>query len=158
MLQNRGLSKFDKRRNNSFNYRKDLNNKKGISSNGVTELYVDRSGIIWIGTMDGGINKIDPYKKQFLHYEHNLSNQNSLSENKVWSIYEDSYGKVWIATAGKGVDVLVPESNQFINYTRNTNEPLMKEESTGIPKILIEAALSSPYTFLKMESKVYLTK
>lgn len=66
----------------------------GLANNRVNCLYVDKFGILWIGTADG-ISRFDG--KRFL----NLSTDNlKMSSEGVNSIAEDGQGNLWFGTAG----------------------------------------------------------
>ncbi len=41
-------------------YQHDSNDPHSLSSGGVLSLYLDRSGVLWIGTSFGGISKLIP--------------------------------------------------------------------------------------------------
>ena len=58
-----------------------------LSNNIVRTVYEDRTGTIWVGTMDG-LNKLDRESRQFTHYQHDPDDPNSLSDNTVWSVVE----------------------------------------------------------------------
>jgi len=87
-----------------------------LSKNAVKSLFIDHTGIVWVGTNGGGVNKIDPNKKQFLHIKNSLS-PSSLSNDKVRSIFEDSNQNIWIGTEGGGLNFLHKEKND-----KNFNE------------------------------------
>ena len=91
---------------NHFKY--DSRNKFSLSKNIVKSLFLDKTGIIWIGTNGGGVNKYDPERKQFRHVRKSLD-PNSLSYDKIRSMYEDSNGTLWIGTEGGGLNMLKKE-------------------------------------------------
>ncbi len=81
----------------------DHKNPYSLSSNDIHALHVDRSGILWIGTINGGICKLDPHKKPF-HSLVPFSEPALAREAKgVRSIMEDSQGKLWVGTEGGGL-------------------------------------------------------
>tara|TARA_R110002126_G_scaffold291782_1_gene458025 strand:- start:48374 stop:52651 length:4278 start_codon:yes stop_codon:yes gene_type:complete len=87
-----------------------------LSKNAVKSLFIDLTGIVWIGTNGGGVNKYDPYKKQFTHTKNNLD-PGSLSNDKVRAIFEDSEQNLWIGTEGGGLNFL-SKKNTDKNYTK----------------------------------------
>jgi signal transduction histidine kinase/ligand-binding sensor domain-containing protein/class 3 adenylate cyclase/ActR/RegA family two-component response regulator len=89
-------------------------NPFSLSSDFITTIYEDKSGIHWIGTYDG-LNKFDREKEQFIHYKYDPDNPSSLSHNQVMSIYEDQSGTLWIGTAG-GLNKFNREKEQFFHY------------------------------------------
>ena len=86
-------------------YKNDPNQRRSLSSNSIKSLFLDDTGILWIGTYGAGINKYDPHKKQFQHF-FKTGESGSLSSNKIRSVGEDKNGFLWIGTEGGGLDVL----------------------------------------------------
>ncbi|MEM6841315.1 MAG: two-component regulator propeller domain-containing protein [Bacteroidota bacterium] len=87
-------------------YTTDVTNPHSLNKNIVKHLFLDKSGIIWIGTNGGGVNKFNPQKKAFRHYRKNLQ-AGSISYDKIRSIFEDSQRNVWMGTEGGGVNLLM---------------------------------------------------
>jgi ligand-binding sensor domain-containing protein/signal transduction histidine kinase len=122
-----GLNKFDpdtrtgaaKRFTRFVN---DPENPFSLSSNRITALYEDRSGMLWIGTYDGGLNCFDPNRKQFTRFLNDPQNPHSLSHNRVWSIYEDHLGALWIGTSG-GLNRCDRATGRFTRFVHDPNNP-----------------------------------
>ncbi|MEO9892708.1 two-component regulator propeller domain-containing protein [Aurantibacter sp.] len=93
---------------NHFKYH--ARNTYGLSKNIVRSLFMDKSGIIWVGTNGGGINKYDPARKMFRHIRKG-SDLKSLSYDKIRAMYEDSNGALWIGTEGGGLNMLIKEND-----------------------------------------------
>lgn len=85
-----------------------------LSANITTDIIIDKSGIIWVGTNGGGVNIYNPNKKNFKHYSRN-ENPGSLSYNKIRSIFEDEQQNLWIGTEGGGFNFL--SKDQPKNYS-----------------------------------------
>ncbi|MGI9550186.1 MAG: ligand-binding sensor domain-containing protein, partial [Aurantibacter sp.] len=119
-----------------------------LSKNIVKSLFMDRTGIVWVGTNGGGVNKFDPDRKQFRHIRKTLD-PNSLSYDKIRSMFEDSHGTLWIGTEGGGLNVLNKENDDG-EYTRFENfQTILKpfaiaETSLGNQKMLLIGAESTP--------------
>ncbi|MBB4078611.1 signal transduction histidine kinase/ligand-binding sensor domain-containing protein/DNA-binding response OmpR family regulator [Lewinella aquimaris] len=77
--------------------------RRSLSNNNITEVYLDHSGILWIGTFGGGVNKFDPRGKRFFQLQH-TDQPTSLSNNGVRAVYQDRSGGVWVGTVGGGVN------------------------------------------------------
>ena len=92
----------------SGQYNYNTQSEYSLSKNIVKSIFIDKTGIIWIGTNGGGINKFDPNRKQFGHFRKN-PNPNSLSYDKIRAIFEDSNGYLWIGTEGGGLNMLRKE-------------------------------------------------
>ncbi|WP_298474156.1 two-component regulator propeller domain-containing protein [uncultured Maribacter sp.] len=96
----------------TFTYNPEIPNS--LSKDIIKSLYIDKTGIIWVGTNGGGINKIDLERKQFRHIRKTLSNS-SLSYDKIRAIFEDSNKNLWLGTEGGGLNMLTHTDND--NYT-----------------------------------------
>ncbi|MFM7023044.1 MAG: adenylate/guanylate cyclase domain-containing protein [Flavobacteriales bacterium] len=68
-----------------------------ISSNNVTAITQDASGIIWVGT-DNGLNIYSQQTQNFKRILHDKGKGESLSNNYITSISEDINGDVWVGT------------------------------------------------------------
>ncbi|QVY66918.1 hybrid sensor histidine kinase/response regulator transcription factor [Polaribacter sp. Q13] len=120
---NNGLLYFENKKNTKdisltkrFVY--DPKDTKSISKNIVKTIYIDNTGILWIGTNGGGVNKMDPERKQFKHIKKTLDTK-SLSYDKIRSIFEDSSNNLWIGTEGGGLNILFKENDNgsYANFT-----------------------------------------
>ncbi|WP_010135253.1 hybrid sensor histidine kinase/response regulator transcription factor [Ochrovirga pacifica] len=78
--------------------------QNSINNNVISSLFVDKTGIVWIGTQGGGVNKIDHEKKQFQLVK-NTIDEKSLSYNTVRTFYEDKNQNLWIGTSGGGINI-----------------------------------------------------
>ncbi|CAM3497249.1 two-component regulator propeller domain-containing protein [Zobellia roscoffensis] len=94
-----------------------------ISKNIIKSLYLDNTGIVWIGTNGGGINTFDPGKKPFLNVR-NTPNPQSLSYDKIRAMYEDSNGTVWVGTEGGGLNMQLKKDDDG-NYNKFQHFPLI---------------------------------
>ncbi|MEQ9286008.1 MAG: two-component regulator propeller domain-containing protein [Cyclobacteriaceae bacterium] len=93
-----------------FNHQ--LGNNASLSSDVVTCLSVDKSGIIWAGTDGGGVNIYKPNKKNFRHFSR-TEDEASITYNKIRAIFEDSDENLWIGTmGGKGLNFLSNETGK----------------------------------------------
>ena len=82
-------------------------NPHSLSSNYCTSLFLDRSGVLWIGTINSGLNKIDLYQKPFELFKKKPGNATGLSDNTIYCFEEDWLGNVWIGTQ-QGLNLLQP--------------------------------------------------
>lgn len=108
-----GLYKIDL---SSFEVEKRYGAFTGCEKNGLREFYVDRSGKVWLGTMEG-LYIFDPDTDTTVEYKHSATDAFSLPNNSVWKIYEDRQGNVWLGTySGKLCFVDMEEGNAFRSY------------------------------------------
>lgn len=112
-----GLNRFD---GYKFNvYYNDPKDYTSISDDGTNSLYVDKSGVLWIGTIYGNLNRFDKNSETFSYvnvsslinnipdqkddfYEYPLSFSRNQSTT-ITSITEDPFGFLWVGTWGKGM-------------------------------------------------------
>jgi len=99
-------------------------NEKGLSSNMVVPLYVDRSGTLWIGTYDAGLNRYDAATDTFVHYRHDPNDSTTIRHDYVTHIFEDRLGRFWIATRGGTLSLFDRSSGKCVShYTHDPNNP-----------------------------------
>ncbi len=103
-------------------YRRDPDDPNSLSDDWVQAVYMDRAGILWIGTSFGGLNRLDPAQETFTHYRSDPANPRSLSADRVWQIYEDRGGALWVGTEA-GLDRLDPASGTFLHYKHDPQDP-----------------------------------
>src|SRR4030095_5831456 len=113
---NGGINKLNRDRTAFTRYTHDSAAAHSLSSDMITFLFVDRSGILWAGTFKGKLNKTNLIQKPFGQRRKISGNINSLSNNNVTSIVEDSYGIVWIGTDGGGLNRWDKKTNVFTQY------------------------------------------
>jgi ligand-binding sensor domain-containing protein len=77
-----------------------------ISDNRVQHIYIDKQGIIWVGTYNG-LNKIDRNAPRFKLYRNEPGQENSIRNNSVWCFLEISPDQIWIGTDG-GITIFNP--------------------------------------------------
>ncbi|WP_300701496.1 hybrid sensor histidine kinase/response regulator transcription factor [Bacteroides sp.] len=84
--------------------------------NTLREFYIDKKGMLWLGTI-GGLYLFNPSTKKMTQYKHSDTDPFSLPNNSVWKIYGDRQGNVWIGTySGKLCYVNIDENNTFKTY------------------------------------------
>ena len=124
-----GLNKFDGY--DFIVYKNDPLNPLSISNNNAGNIFIDKSGIIWIGTWGGGLNKFDPETGQFTNYVPVPDDPTSISDDRVQSIFQDSSGTLWFGTYQNGLNKLVfskkegsnHKKEKFLVYNHNPNNP-----------------------------------
>lgn len=85
-------------------YKNNPSDINSLTNNSIEDLYVDKNGLVWIGTFGGGVNYYDPNRKKFKLLNVRDSGS-SLSSNSVRSLNQDKDGRLWIGTIGGGTDV-----------------------------------------------------
>ncbi|ALJ06763.1 GlcNAc transferase [Pseudalgibacter alginicilyticus] len=86
-----------------------LSTVDGLSSSTVSEIFQDKEGFLWFGTIDG-LNKYNGY--EFEIFRSVLHDPQSISNNRISSIEEDSKGNLWIGT-NNGLNFFDKKTNKF---------------------------------------------
>lgn len=103
----------------------------GLAHNGVTDIFEDSRGFIWVATYDG-LNRYDGY--EFRKYKNTLD-EDYLISNRVRALNEDSQGKLWIGT-DDGITLYDFRNDEFEHIFSNENPDGSKTRSV-IRKIWI---------------------
>lgn len=94
-----------------------LTKKDGLSNNFVLDIYQDKHGFVWIGTLDG-LNRYNAY--DFEIFRNNPNDSLSISGNLITSITEDIYGNLWIGTKN-GLNKYDYEKSGFQKFIHDDN-------------------------------------
>ena len=111
---NRGLYKYNTIKNKGIWYQSKEYDIKTLVDNSILDIYKDKSGLIWIGTLNG-ISRVNP-EQNFINYKKRFGEQNSLSGDSISGIYEDEYGDLWIGTYTSGLNKLDRENDIYTHY------------------------------------------
>ncbi len=110
-LAARGLYRFNPVNSFIKEYHYEPGNIQSISSNSLTVLYRDRSGVLWIGTDDAGVCKVETRGKGFSLFSRSNDNTTTFRFN-VRAICEDKKGTIW---SGSFDGLHVAETNSGLN-------------------------------------------
>ncbi|MFM9984640.1 MAG: two-component regulator propeller domain-containing protein [Flavobacteriales bacterium] len=116
-----GLYRYDGKTLTNFTAEHNLSNdafrESGKAGPGtLARIYTvneDKSGDLWIGTVDAGVWRFDGVKLT------NYTTQNGLISNAVTIIYKDRKGELWFGTAGSGVCKF--DGTKFSKFLLSTN-------------------------------------
>lgn len=107
---------------NTYDYFKnDFLNKNSISYNSISSLFIDRTGILWVGTAGMGINIYDPKANRFstLSIKNNPSSR--ITGFSVRTVMQENNDIFWIST-----DVLYRwnrKTGEIKSYETDSNRP-----------------------------------
>jgi ligand-binding sensor domain-containing protein len=115
-----GLDKLNTSTEKFTNFKHDPLNKNSIYDNDLLSLYIDKSGILWIGThLGAGISKLKKSSRNFKHMISEPGNEKSLSDDVVWAIHQDIEGILWVGTYRGGLNRIDRENNDFKVFKRD---------------------------------------
>ncbi len=104
----------------------EVNNKSSISSDRIKDIFHDKTGSLWVGTVGGlsvasreNLNTALAEKKEnttlkisFNQYTNQMNNPSSLIHNNINKIYKDDQGIIWFSTYS-GISKYSWYTNQF---------------------------------------------
>lgn len=92
--------------------------KGSLTHSSIYSVFMDNSGILWIGTYYGGVNYVDISHNPFIFYPA-AENSSSLSHPVVGQMTEDKNGMLWICTEGGGLNMLNPKTGKIKQFRSN---------------------------------------
>ncbi len=101
----------------------------------VSDIYEDRSEILWLGTRTGLV-KIDQKKRKFQLINNSVPAWRGLSSNMVSAVFQDINGDLWIGTDDEGLNFFPAGSGRHINYQMNSPNRTSKLPDNQIHDIL----------------------
>jgi signal transduction histidine kinase/ligand-binding sensor domain-containing protein/DNA-binding NarL/FixJ family response regulator len=106
----------------------------GLSSSTCSEIFQDKEGYLWFGTIDG-LNKYNGY--EFEIFRSIKNDTTSISNNRINKIEEDSAGNLWIGT-NNGLNLLNKRTNKFLRINLYRNFSLSKNSQQIINDLLYD--------------------
>lgn len=88
-----GLNRYDGLEMRVYNKQ-----NSNISSNDISDVFIDSKGRMWVSTLGGGLNRYDKIHDKFIVYKNAPGNAQSISSNHINTIFEDSQGHIWLGT------------------------------------------------------------
>jgi len=121
---NLGLYYFDRRAEHfTYLFRHDEANPDSLSDNSVVQIYLDRAGLLWVGTEDGGVNILNFQQEQFGRIIYRAGDPNSLSPGRVTAIYKDSGDILWAGFFPRALNRLDLKTGRIAHYFPDPGNP-----------------------------------
>jgi PAS domain S-box-containing protein len=117
-------------------YRHDDQDERSLACDTIWAIYVDRSGVLWVGTQEG-LDRYDRDTDSFVHYRYRADDASSLPSYQARSLIEDESGILWIATSG-GLTRFDRTSGRFFTYRHNPDDPTIFGD-TDIRSVSLDA-------------------
>jgi signal transduction histidine kinase/ligand-binding sensor domain-containing protein/DNA-binding response OmpR family regulator len=110
-----GLDIMDIQSGRISRYNHNGRDKFSINSKSIRCIYIDPSGIYWVGTYEGGVNKYDRNLTLFNLVQNNEYDAHGLSAPAVTSFAGRADGDIYVGTDGGGLNLFHPGTG-LINH------------------------------------------
>lgn len=117
-----GLYSLDLRNDSLKNYRVFSDNSDGLSSNRISDMYVDVDENLWIATLGGGVCYFDRNKGVFETYKFKSSVTTVIRDNNIQCILGDTEHNIWFGTGNAGLYRLDRFTGELSNFTAGNVE------------------------------------
>ena len=123
-----GLDRYDPATNRVTNFQHDETNPTSISSNGITDIFADQNGEMWVATYGGGLNRFHRSNgtlnksSYFSHFRHNPAQPKSLSSDRILTISQSTDGFFWIGTEDGGLNRFDSTNGEFEHYRHDQSD------------------------------------
>jgi ligand-binding sensor domain-containing protein len=114
------LECFDTKTYRTRHFTNFIEKQKHIPSNYLRDIFIDRSGRIWIGTNAAGLILFLHDKNVFYEYQADLLDQKKLQSNRIGGIFQDQSGMIWLS-AFAGAERFNLDESKFILYRIPSN-------------------------------------
>ncbi len=94
-----GLFRYNPETGDLDHFKHQPSDLDSLSSDVISMLYIDKKGLLWIGTDGGGLNRFNSQQQNFTRYQHSPADPDSLSDNSISTVFEDSQGLLWVGTS-----------------------------------------------------------
>jgi len=111
-----GLNKVDRGKSVEIPFPDESVVSKKMGDKLIRVIYIDQTGLLWIGTQTDGLYRVDPGKNVVNHFSSDPDKPDSLSHNDVRAICKDRTGLMWIGTFDGGANKFDPERKNFTLY------------------------------------------
>jgi ligand-binding sensor domain-containing protein/serine phosphatase RsbU (regulator of sigma subunit) len=93
------------------------------SGEATQSMLMDRTGILWLGTLGNGLGRLDPRTGHLMHYRADASNPKTVSDDGIYALCEDRKGSLWIGTYLGGLNRYDPAKKEFARFVHADSLP-----------------------------------
>jgi ligand-binding sensor domain-containing protein/serine phosphatase RsbU (regulator of sigma subunit) len=134
----RGLARFDRKTQTFRQYLHRPSDPNSLPNNSINALYVDQSGILWIGTSNG-ICRYDSRLDNFFVYKKGQRKGKQVVSYDVRCIYEDQDHVLWIGTGASGLQRFTDNRTGIVELVQEKN----KQARAAYPTALTAGTVSA---------------
>lgn len=109
-----GLMRFDGE--NVVNFKKESAGRYQLKYNENGNLFIDDSGLIWIGSWGGGVAVLDPVTNEKRYFERKNDDKSTISDSRIHSIFADDRGVMWFGSRSGGLNRFDRTSETFQRF------------------------------------------
>jgi two-component sensor histidine kinase/ligand-binding sensor domain-containing protein len=120
-LNGAGIDKYDPSTGRFTHYISVPSDKSSLSNDFITTIYMDDSGVIWIGTKEG-LNRYNKDKNNFTRILHDSEKPYSIIDDEILTIKQDKTGLLWVGT-NAGVSRYCKPINHFSYFEKESYDP-----------------------------------
>lgn len=93
--RDKGLQLYNKSQNRFYNYQYDAAKDGTIASNHINAIYIDKTGVVWLGT-NKGLSVYKPWEQQFVQQFLPAKDKTAI---RIFDFYKDGSNRLWLATS-----------------------------------------------------------
>ncbi len=97
----------------------------------VNTVYVDDTGIVWVGAFRDGLFRFDPFAGRFAQHLHDAANRRSLNDDRITCIFQDRSDVLWVGTYRVGLNKYDRRQDQYAHYPASRGVFAVREDSFG---------------------------
>ncbi len=94
----------------------DINSRFAPDNSQVSKVFVDKEGLIWLGTKGSGIHKINTWRNSFFAHHIPHSPSNIFQETSVFSMFEKDKDVLLIGIKSEGFYEYYRKTDEFVPY------------------------------------------
>ncbi len=103
---------------------------KDSANSGITNIFKDRQGLIWMSRWGQGVITFNPKDSSIKQYLKLADDSSSIGSNLSFSSIEDNTGVIWVATiGGGGINRFNREAGNFKRYLQGISIPVVFQDS-----------------------------
>ena len=116
-----GLVVFDLRHHTMRQFQNNKLDESSISDNTLRNIFLDKNGLIWIGSYKNGVNM----------YKEGSRSMKNLELGDINAVSEDNFGNYWLGTNDRGIVVYNPRIGEQVAHYTAANSPMFGNIMVG---------------------------